>query len=94
MHHASVRLEELDKFRPTVNRLRNLYCLIDAVYEADGIIVSTANETLDGLKELLGEPVFRRLSGSNDEDGSYLVWDLHKAPKVGPAERIRNATAG
>lgn len=34
-----LRLEELDKFSPTVSRLRNLYSLIDNVHEADGVIV-------------------------------------------------------
>jgi hypothetical protein len=79
-------LEELDKFNPTVNRLRNLYCLIDAVYECGGTIISTSNMRLKELKEHLGEPIYRRLSGENDSPEKFKVWDFWRAsPKGSPA---------
>ena len=77
-------LEELDKVQPTKNRLRTLYLLVDSVYEAGGIIVSTSNATCEGLEKLLGEAIYRRLSGKNDDPEGYLVMDgYYKAPKEG-----------
>ena len=74
-------LEELDKFSPTKNRLRNLYCLIDRVYEANGTIITTSNLRLPELQELVGDSIYRRLSGENDDPDEYLIWDLFSAPK-------------
>jgi hypothetical protein len=71
-------LEELDKFNPTANRMRNLYTLIDAVYEARGTIISTTNMTLPKLREHLGDPVYRRLTGNNDDPEHFLLWDFFK----------------
>jgi hypothetical protein len=72
-------LEELDKIPSTTkNRLRNLYCLIDAVYEAGGTIVSTTNERKEGLERLLGEAIYRRLSGKNDSEDEYVVIDYYE----------------
>ena len=72
-------LEELDKFVPTENRLRNLYTLIDMVYECNGTIVSTANKSLPALRKLLGGPIYRRLTGENDDPEGYVVYDLFAA---------------
>jgi hypothetical protein len=71
-------LEELDKFNPTQNRMRNLYTLIDGVYEAGGTIISTTNMTLPDLKKHLGEPIYRRLSGENDDPENFLIWNFFK----------------
>jgi hypothetical protein len=71
-------LEELDKFNPTTNRLRNLYLLVDAVYEAGGVIVSTTNQREQALEKLLGEAIYRRLSGKNDDPSEYVVIDYYE----------------
>jgi hypothetical protein len=76
-----VVIEEMDKFQPTKNRLRNLYCLVDYVYESNGTIITTSNLHLTELKELVGEPIYRRLSGENDDPQGYLVWDLFRLDK-------------
>lgn len=74
-------LEELDKFNPTQPRLRNLYTLVDAVYEASGTIISTANDKLPELRKRLTDPIYRRLSGIYDPPGQYLVFDMWTGPK-------------
>jgi hypothetical protein len=76
-----VWLEELDKFQATKNRLRNLYCLVDFVYEKSGTIITTSNLPLNELRELIGEPIYRRISGDNDDPQGYLVWDFFKLAK-------------
>jgi hypothetical protein len=79
-------MEELDKIGPTEPRLRYLYSLIDAVYESGGTIISTSNMKPGELKKHLGEPIYRRLSGENDPDGTYLVWDFWKMEKMTTAD--------
>jgi hypothetical protein len=76
-------LEEPDKFKPTENRLRFLYSLIDVVYELDGTIVSTSNETGAELERRLGGPIYRRLSGINDDPKNYLTWDFFSLMRKG-----------
>jgi len=77
-----VWLEELDKFNPTKNRLRNLLNLVDSIYEQGGLIISTVNETLPELRTLLGDSIYRRLTGENDDPEGYMVWDFWKLAKA------------
>ena len=78
-------LEELDDFVPTSTRLGYLSRLIDAVYRANGTIVSTSKMTKSELKSHLGDSIYRRLTGeweTDEERKKWLVWDLHKVGKV------------
>jgi hypothetical protein len=90
-----VWMEELDRIGPTEPRLRYLYSLVDAVYESGGIIVSTSNMKAAELKKHLGEPIYRRLSGENDPDSEYLVWDFWKMEKLTAADvqKLKQKTA-
>jgi hypothetical protein len=76
-------MDEWDKFKPTDNRLRMLYSLVDVVYELNGTIVSTSNETGAALEKRLGEPIYRRLAGKNDDPKNYLVWDFSSLMRKG-----------
>ena len=78
-HRPLLWLEELDKFNPTKTRLDNLYSLVDLVYEANGLILVSSNMTLPELEEHITEPVFRRISGANEDTNSFLTIDLYKA---------------
>jgi hypothetical protein len=91
-----VWMEKLDKIGPTAPRLRYLYSLVDAVYESSGIIISTSNMKAAELKKHLEEPIYRRLSGENDPDGEYLVWDFWKMEKLTAADiqKLNQNTAG
>lgn len=76
-------LEEIDKFSVTKNRLRNLYNLVATVYKLQGTIITTTNLPLRELEQLVGEPIYRRLSGTNDAIEDFQVWDLWKLAKKG-----------
>lgn len=80
-----VVLEEIDKFNPTKNRIDRLFSLVDMLYEANAIFVTTSNMTLKELEEHVGSPIYRRLTGKNEEhsDG-YLIWDLFGVAKKSP----------
>ena len=77
-------LEEIDKFSPTANRRQILFRLVDAVYRANGIIVTTANMPLPTLKEQVGDAIYRRIAGDNDAEEAFMVWDFYKALKKKP----------
>jgi hypothetical protein len=86
-------LEELDKFRPTRPRTNYLYRLIDGVYEMGGTIIASANLTLPELREHLGDAIYRRISGANDDDGDHQIMDLHDLAKMDKAVRVRKSRA-
>jgi hypothetical protein len=82
-------IEEIDKVRMTEPRRILLFELINSVYKLDGLIVCTANVTLDELRSHLDTrqyPITRRIAGANDA-GGYKIWDFWpltrptKAPK-------------
>lgn len=91
-------LEEIHFMSPTTNRRTYLHKLIDAVYELDGVVITTTNPTVKRLTALLdGEdedeeyPITRRLVGTNDMRDSFLVWELHAFQKKGATEPSRGA---
>jgi hypothetical protein len=74
-------LDEVDKIgNPTPRRLQLLYGLINEVYNLEGVIVSTANLPKAKLKSFfrgpIGEPLFRRLTGEQDDPERFLTWTL------------------
>ncbi|MDE1155711.1 MAG: hypothetical protein PW735_08265 [Acidobacteriaceae bacterium] len=75
-------LEELDKFVATKTRVRHLFTLIDAVYEAQGTIIATANDKRQELRALVGDPIWRRLTGENDDPEKFWLLDLWAEPKT------------
>ena len=72
-------LEELDKFKPTENRLNYLYRLVNTVYEMQGLIIVTCNDTEIQLRERLGPSISRRIFGDNDDPKAYMHWPLFAA---------------
>ena len=53
------------------------------VYKHEGMIIATSNIPRSDLKELLGDPIYRRLSGENDKPEDFAVWDFWKLAKKG-----------
>lgn len=45
------------------------------------MIISTANETLKELNNLLGAPIYRRLSGENDDPSGDVVFNFYAAAR-------------
>lgn len=86
-------LEEVDKFSPTRARLNYLYRLIDAVYELRGTIVAAANLSLSELQEHLGDAIYRRIAGTNDDDGAYTIMDFHELLKIDKGARSSKSRA-
>jgi len=72
-------LEELDKFKPTETRLNYLYRLVNAVYEMEGLIIVTCNDTEAQLRERLGPAISRRIFGDNDDPSYFKHWALFAA---------------
>lgn len=69
-------LEEIDRFTVTETRMNLLFRLVDAVYEAEGCIIITANSTLADLKEKFDPALIRRFTGEM-EDGGYTKWNMY-----------------
>lgn len=84
-------LEEVDKFNPTRARLNYLYRLVDGVYEMGGTVIASANFTLSELKDHLGEAIYRRIAGTNDDDGEYTIMDFHDLIKMDKRARTRTS---
>jgi hypothetical protein len=61
-------LEGLDKFVPTQARLNHLFTLVEALYSRNGVIVAMADMTADELRDHLGEPIYRRVSGQGEPE--------------------------
>ncbi len=76
-----MQLEELDRFQPTERRLNYLNSLVNQLYEMNGLIIVTTNETLEGLGKKLDPSTLRRLTGVNDEDGRFSVFNLHQVKR-------------
>lgn len=77
-------IEELDKFNPTPTRLGFLFRLVESVYSSGGTIIATSNCTETELRKRLGEPeypIYRRISGENDNPEKFWVLDLWPKPK-------------
>ena len=72
-------LEEIDRFRVTDAKASLLFALIDAVYEARGCIILTANATKSKRESLLDPAIFRRIMGANDSGDArnFTRWDMH-----------------
>lgn len=64
-------LDEIDKLggQPTPFRIETVLCLVDAVYQADGIVIATSNHDEDYFLKTWGEeiggPVIRRITSGD-----------------------------
>jgi len=85
--HPVLWLEELDKFNPTETRLNYLYRLVNAVYEMEGLIIVTCNDTKAELREKLGPAISRRIFGDNDDSKCFLNWSLFTAASKGSKQQ-------
>lgn len=75
-------LEELDKFSRSDRRVNLLNSLINEVYEREGLVIITSNETVSGLRKLLDESTLRRVTGEYDDPKLFRTFDFFAAPKA------------
>jgi hypothetical protein len=70
-------LDEIDKIVPTEFKLKRLMQIVDAVYEAEGQVVATSNETVAALIVKWGEneagTLLRRIGSGNRAKAIHFV---------------------
>jgi hypothetical protein len=72
-------IDDLDKFDPNVKRNGWLHGIVDAITEKNGMIITTANKTVDELTRMGFDPAtLSRLDGSRFLAEERLVMDFHR----------------
>ncbi len=82
-------IEEIDKYAHTTTRRNSLYRLVDAVYERGGTLIVTSNMNLEELREHLGDAIYRRITGCNDDPEKYMIFDLFQAVAANTSKKKR-----
>jgi hypothetical protein len=83
-----ILLEELDKFKPSDYKLKKLFTLMNKVFEAGGMIISTSNGTAAEIRSQFPDWFYRRLVESS-KDEIIRHRDLWK--KSAPATKRKSA---